>query len=184
MGETASLDPHGQAKWQRLSNAPCNNCTMLGGRSYITLDDGSSAGPEQGIFIHHIFSFDMSKPQRNPIAYCDVAEPKKDIGAMNKLISPTWPFAVFLTRGEDNGAYDEYYTTKDGQYESGYHMGEKDLLVVQTDLVNFNDKAVNAYLTFEVEYLDGKVGHDAVNSVVSVTGKNIHKSTGDIETNA
>jgi hypothetical protein len=136
----------------------------------MTLADGSPATPEQGIYIHHIFSFDMSKQQHNPIAYCDVPDPKKDIGAMNKLMSPAWPFAVFLTRGEDNGAYDEYYTSKDGKYNSGYHMGGKDQFVVQTDLVNYNEKNVDTYVTFEIEYLEGKVGKDAVNSVVSVTG--------------
>jgi hypothetical protein len=150
----------------------CGNedCTILSARLGLTYEDGSEASPETGVYIHHVLSFSPSRPAQNAIGLCDVDDPKKDIGFINKLVGGYLPFSPFTGRGEDGGPVSAIFTTEDGKYDSGFHLGAKDYIIVQSDLVNYRNYTQNVYLTWDYQYVPGIQGEAAIATLLSVTG--------------
>lgn len=67
MGTSFSMDPDGQAGFGMLSQGMCTKCTVLSGRFVPRYEDGTPAGPDNGLYIHHVLSYDVSKSVINPI---------------------------------------------------------------------------------------------------------------------
>ena len=134
----------------------------------MTYEDGSEASPETGVYIHHLLAFVPGKPSTNAIGLCDVEDPAKDTGIMSKL--NTLPLSPFTGRGEDGGAVFMMFTSEDGKYNSGFHLGKNDNIVVQSDLVNYKNETQKVYLTYEYEYVEGLQGAQAITTLLSVTG--------------
>jgi hypothetical protein len=173
MSELISLDPRGQGKFSILPKGSlCNlkDCTIISVRLSLSYEDGSEATPETGVYIHHLLSFNPSRPSINAIGLCDVKDPATDIGFFNKLLPINLPLAPFTGRGEDGGPVSAVFTSDDGKYGSGFHLGNDDYIVVQSDLVNYNNVTQNVYLTFDYEYVDGFQGVSAIGTLLSVTG--------------
>jgi hypothetical protein len=136
----------------------------------MTYEDGSEATPDTGVYVHHLLSFTPGHPSTNAIGLCDVPDPAKDIGSFNKAMSNTLPFSPFTGRGEDGGAVPYVFTSDDGKFESGFHMGKNDFVLVQSDLVNYKNETQTVYLTYDYEYVDGFQGASAITTLMSVTG--------------
>lgn len=102
---------------------------------------------------------------------CDVPEPQKDIGFLNKIISGSLPFSPFTGRGEDGGPVNMLFTSEDGKFNSGFHLGKEDRILVQSDLVNYKNESQSIYLTLDYEYVPGFQGTQAITTLLSVTGK-------------
>ena len=51
-----SLDPTGQAFMDIITDGLCTNCTILTGGTRTVFEDGSDAGPPQGVYIHRVIS--------------------------------------------------------------------------------------------------------------------------------
>jgi hypothetical protein len=118
------------------------------------------------VYVHHILSVDLSKQGSMPISICDYANP-----VVNETsVVPMMPAYGFIGQGEDNGDTAIFFTTYDGSYPSGFHIGSDDKFLLQTDLVNYNNESRTVYVTFDLEYVDGHVGADAVTNLLSVTG--------------
>jgi hypothetical protein len=174
MNEMMSLDPRGQGKISFLPKGGLcggEDCTILSARLGLSYEDGSEASPETGVYIHHLLSFSPSRPSTNAIGLCDVTNPKEDIGFVNKILSNKLPFSPFTGRGEDGGAVSMVFTSGDGKFDSGYHLGKDDFVLVQSDLVNYKNTTQNVYLTYEYEYVPGFQGINAITTLLSVTGK-------------
>jgi hypothetical protein len=62
------------------------------------------------------------------------------------------------------------YGTADGGIEGGYWLTPNDGISVWADLVNLDKTPKKIYLTYDLEYLPGKVGADAQGTLLSVTG--------------
>jgi hypothetical protein len=175
--ELMSLDPRGQGKISFLPKGGlCGNkdCTVLSVRIGLTYADGKEATPETGVYIHHLLSFTAARPSTNAIGLCDVEDPAKDLGFFNRIMPTTLPFAPFTGRGEDGGAVNMVYTSDDGRYNSGFHLGKDDTILVQSDLVNYKNETQDVYLTFDYEYVEGFQGISAITTLLSVTGKLLH----------
>lgn len=171
--ELMSLDPRGQGKLTYLPKGNLcggKDCTILTARLGLTYEDGREASPETGVYIHHLLSFNPSRPSTNAIGLCDVTDPDKDLGFINKILPSNLPIAPFTGRGEDGGPVSATFTSEDGKYDSGFHLGKNDYLVVQSDLVNYSNETQNVYLTYEYEYVDGFQGVSAISTLLSVTG--------------
>jgi hypothetical protein len=87
----------------------------------LTFEDGSRAGPEQGTYIHHILSADISKQGMMTVLPCDQESWEPD-----KIPNVKLPTAGFIGQGEDSGDQAILFTTIDGKYDSGFHVKGKD----------------------------------------------------------
>jgi hypothetical protein len=168
-----SLDPRGQSKiaFLRKGNL-CDNkdCTILMARISLTYKDGEPATPDTGVYVHHILSFVPTRPSINAIGICDVPDASKDIGKVNQAVARRIPLSPFTGRGEDGGPVSMLFTSTGGKYNSGFHLGRNDIVMVQTDLVNYANKSQDVYLTYDYEYVDGFQGRQAITTMLSVTG--------------
>ncbi|KAF2674468.1 hypothetical protein BT63DRAFT_474211 [Microthyrium microscopicum] len=158
-----SLDPNGQAFIELTSDGMCSNCTILAGKPGLLFEDGSPAGPAQGVYIHHILSHDISKKALKPVAKC--------VGSTNTTQTNLLDLlgAELFSQGDDNST-PFYFTSEDGAYPSGFFVGSNDSFALQADLVNYNADTRKVYVTFDIEYVDGHVGSDAVSTLLSVGG--------------
>lgn len=131
----------------------------------MTFEDGSEAGPANGVYIHHVISFDISKPANLPVSKCGAGQ-----AAPTRRISLG---SEFLAQGDDSGSTGSIlFTSKDGTYQSGFLVGANDKILQQVDLVNYNAESKKVLIKYEIEYVDGHVGSDAAAALMSVTGCN------------
>ncbi|KAF2430764.1 hypothetical protein EJ08DRAFT_696976 [Tothia fuscella] len=160
-----SLDPNGQAGFHIIKDGICKNCTVLSGLTGLEYEDGTPADPSNGIYKHHILSYDITKPGILPVSLCDSADPSKSA-------NPGLPFdmgAGFIGGSEDTGE-PLMFTSQDGKYLSGFLVGNDDKYLLATDLVNYNNATRNVFVTMDIEWVEGHVGQDAVPNLMSVTG--------------
>lgn len=171
LNELISLDPHGQGKFSVVpSSSLCGkkDCTILSARISLSYANGSEASPDQGVYIHHLLSFAPVKAVTNAVGLCDVQNPDKNI--LSKYMPVHIPFSPFTGRGEDGGPVSMVFTSEDGSFNSGYHLGKDNVLIVMSDLVNYKDYSQEVYLTYDYEYVDGFQGDSAMTTLLSVTG--------------
>jgi hypothetical protein len=160
-----SLDPNGQGFAELISEGLCTNCTVLAGKTMITFEDGSEAGPRQGVYVHHVVNRDITKPPNLPVSKCGPGQTPQD--GFQSLA------AEFLAQGDDQQNLDAIlFTSKDGKFNSGYFVGPDMVLLNLIDLVNYNAESKKVYVTFDIEYVNGHVGSDAAATLMSVTGCN------------
>jgi hypothetical protein len=149
-----AMDPKGQAGIAYINKGLCTKCSILSARFLLTYADGSEASPANGVYIHHFVSYDSSKSAKSAILGCDGGIP----GAR----------APFIDRGEDSGDTDTIFTTANGTFNSGYHMNSGSLMV-QYDMVNYQNVAKKIFINLEVEYVENQTGKDAAHALKSVT---------------
>jgi len=162
-----SMDEHGQGFFDIISSGICEkDCTVIAGKTGLAFEDGTEAGPAQGIQIHHILTSDLSKSQNQAVAYCATKNttPSQKFNGTRfaKVIG-----AGFIGQGEDNGEI--VFTSQDGSYPAGFQLGAKDRFILLGDYVNYNNVSKDVYVTMDLEYVDGWVGKDAVSALLSVT---------------
>jgi hypothetical protein len=161
----------------------CTDCTVLSSRMSLEFEDGTVAGPEKGVYIHHLYAFDVSKEGVVTSLPCDFETVNKTAAAAFDPMIPISPFAV---QGEDNGDTAILYTTSDGKFDSGFYIGPNDKFLLNSDLVNYNADAKKVYITMDIEYVPGKTGLDAYPNLLSVVGCKIGEpkisKTGPAET--
>jgi hypothetical protein len=111
------------------------------------------------VYLHHVLTVDRSKPPPNFVAYC-LSE--------DELVEIPNPMGMlFLGGGSDaNGAT---YTTPDQKIKSGYYI-KNNTFAMTADIVNYNTKNTTVYITYDLEYVPGKLGADAAATLISVTG--------------
>jgi len=163
-----SLDPHGQSYINTFpSSSLCKNCTILAGASSLEFEDGTPADPEHGVYIHHILSADITRWGTTTILPCDFADSEVQKARETfKMLAPS----AFLGRAEDNGRDTVLFTSRDGTFDSGFHLGESNTFLLQTDFVNYNKETKKVYVTFDIEYVDGITGVEASTNLLSVVG--------------
>jgi hypothetical protein len=144
----------------------CTNCTILAGQPGLEFEDGTPADPAHGVYIHHILSVDISRVGRMPVLPCDA----ETYDLSRNPINPVVPVAGFVGQGEDNGDSAIMFTSRDGSFNSGFHVDPKTQILVQSDFLNYNNHSVPVYITLDLEYVDGQHGLDAISALVSVKG--------------
>jgi hypothetical protein len=132
----------------------------------LELEDGSQADPAHGVFIHHISVADISRSGPWTVLPCDY--PRWNF--TEQPISATIPFVTFTGFGEDQRNAPILYTSRDGTFNSGFHLLSKSVLLLQMELVNYSDDAKGLYTTIEYEYVDGIHGQAVVPNLIPVTG--------------
>jgi len=158
-GAGSAKDSGQQNFFARVTDGFCRNCTVLKGRVLLEDASGKSLGPKEGVYIHHILSFDTTKKQKTFLSGC--AGMTSALTAMG---------SKFVGSGEDNNGQDVWYTTRDGSHQGGFHVGPTDSFSLQIDLVSYQKAASQVYVAMDLEYLPGIVGPDTRESLLSVTG--------------
>src|ERR1700712_1508445 len=145
------MDPNGQAGMWSISDGLPAAATVLAARWSLRNQDGTEASPKNGVYIHHLVSFDGSNSGQNPIGSCS------DSGANGEKKQSR---AYFIDRGEDSGDTDTIFTSADGKLNAGFHF-KNPRLSVQYDIVNYDKVEKKLNVVLELEYMDGVVGSNA-----------------------
>ncbi|QDS76950.1 hypothetical protein FKW77_005158 [Venturia effusa] len=162
----------GQGFWPKLSAGQlCNTggqaCTVLAGKVGVMFADpadaGKKAGPENGIYIHHILTSDSTKKEKPWISNCG----SKTMPALN--IAGLLGGTAFVGTGEDSSADGALYTTEDGTRDQGFHIGERDAFSIWAQLVNYNKEDKKVYVTYDLEWVPGKLGDDVKTATLTAT---------------
>src|SRR6201992_2676891 len=114
-----------------------------------------------------VLSKDMTKHIPNFISTCETSD--INIPPENTELSNKWG-NEFLTIGTDRQNARLTWTTKDGKFPSGYHIGKNDEMVFNVEVVNYNKEKRDFYLTIEFEYLPGIVGGNTQTQLVAIVG--------------
>jgi hypothetical protein len=76
--------------------------------------------------------------------------------------------SIFLSGGVEH--FTVWYTTPDGKYDSGYYV-DKGPYAMTAEIINYKSTPQNVYITFDYEWIKGRVGQDAFSTLLTVTGK-------------
>jgi hypothetical protein len=74
---------------------------------------------------------------------------------------------LFLGGGHDGS--NVRYSAPDLKVKSGYYINNNSFAMT-ADIVNYNNEKKEIYVTYDIEYLPGRIGTDAVSTLLSVTG--------------
>jgi hypothetical protein len=165
------MDPQGHLISMMPTDGICKDCTILVGKADITLEDGTRADIKDGLYLHHILAFDTTKRAPDFVSLCPKPKSGKSsiFGGLGGLLPAMKLPPLFL-----GGAVNEYtvwYTTPDGKEDSGYYIAKNGGKIwIQSEVVTYKKTAEQVYMTLDLEYLPGKVGRDALFTLLLVTG--------------
>jgi hypothetical protein len=162
-----SLDPNGQSMRLTVPKGTfCGggDCTIISGMVGLQFEDGTPADVSKGVYIHHILASNTNKRVEPFVSSCDTS------GDVQTIRRPAPVAAGFVGGSDDNINDPTVYGTRDGSIEGGYWLGKGESLAVTADLVNLEKKEKTVYVTYDLEYVPGHVGADALGSLISVTG--------------
>ena len=118
------------------------------------------------IYMHHVLTVDRSKPPPTFVDFCPERPMDKDTDY--EIISLLNPLGMLFLGGGNDGN-NVRYSTPDPRVKSGYYI-KNNTFAMTADLVNYTYEKKIIYVTFDVEYLPGKIGNDASSTLISVTG--------------
>jgi hypothetical protein len=152
------MDPIGTQIARQVSGF-CTNCTVLYTKAELRFENGTRATVEHGVYEHHVVMVDLAK-RTMPFYLCDG----------QKGFLGQFPADGFVVSGNDEAQ--NWFTTPDGSFNSGYTVGKNMMLAMQAELVNYKTESQNVYVTVDYEYLTEKPESVADSSVslFSVTG--------------
>jgi hypothetical protein len=120
------------------------------------------------IYLHHILTVDRSKLPPTFVDVCPIFASYGENGTRNVEIPALNPFGMLFLGGGHDGS-NVRYSAPDAKIKSGYHI-KNNTFAMNVDVVNYSTDRQDVYVTFEIEYLPGRVGADAVSTLLSVTG--------------
>ncbi|KAF2675195.1 hypothetical protein BT63DRAFT_31242 [Microthyrium microscopicum] len=156
----------GQTYMLNIAKGFCNSagpCTVLGGQVGVMFTDGVKADPAKGVYIHHVLTADLTKQTTKFISVCN--NPTKPASSISSFGVGTG----FVGTGEDSGDGPYMYTSMNGTSNNGYHIEKGDKFLANVQLVNYNKEDKQVYITYDLEYMPGKVGGDTKGILISAT---------------
>jgi hypothetical protein len=145
-GNFFSLDPQGTS-WVGLAADFPTDITLLNGKLNITLADGSEISNSRGVYNHHAFFIDGSKGMESSIACKSPTGRVSPIPAFNSVVGNSAESMGDSARGNVNPNI---------RPTSGIYIGKGHKVIIQGDLVNYNNKTEEAYMTTDLHYIEGK----------------------------
>jgi hypothetical protein len=180
---TLAMDPDGFPFAKTLDGGLCTDCTMLAGKADVVFENGTRADIANGVYLHHVISSLAGKPTSQWVSSCpggaatDLSKllPK----GLEKLLPPGTDLSkldIAKLRGGAGfvgGAVDEftdYYTTQDGKFDSGYYIPPGVKATMSGEIINYLKEPQQVYIQFDIEYVPGHVGTEAIKAALSVEG--------------
>ncbi|PGH08669.1 hypothetical protein AJ79_05951 [Helicocarpus griseus UAMH5409] len=169
-GTIPSMDPNGEGYLSKWKEGICHDCTVLGGVIGLQMENGTNA-LDNGVYIHHILSFDRTKKTDSFVSRCPT-EDGKPSGGLGGIIDKIGGLmgTMFVGVGEDNGNDFKIYSNDASGIKSGFHIGPDDEFFANIDLVNYNPQPLDVFVTMDIEFVDGKEGFDAYGTLLDVGG--------------
>jgi hypothetical protein len=135
-----SLDPQGTG-WSYLAGDFPTNITILSAKLMITTDSGEEISNKVGIYDHHAFFIDISKPLSSNLQCGD----KMTLPAINSICGSAADSASAVLK------FNVKERPKTGNYIAPGHK-----VMLTGDLVNYNNETKNVYMTADLQYVEGK----------------------------
>lgn len=135
-----------------------SGCMVLSGKIHLNYTDHTKADVSNGVYIHHVITSDQSKRQSS-FTKCLTGGAASGIEDMLGV--------GFVGAGDDNSNAPFMYTTKDGQFQSGFYLAPTDTLSARVALVNYNKVAKQVLLAYDLEFVPGNDGIDVKTSLMS-----------------
>jgi hypothetical protein len=135
------MDPGGTA-WNYLGDDLPRDVTILMANASVVYEDGTIIDVNTGLYNHHLLVIDLSKSAPT-IATCP----------NGKGVQPPG-MSMFAGSSEDKGG--AFFTTADGQFNSGYYVGKNDKIIMNGDIVNYTNETKTVYSLIDVQYVEGK----------------------------
>jgi hypothetical protein len=142
-GNFFSLDPQGSS-WINLAADFPTDVTILIGNMTIHFADGTPISNANGVYDHHAFVIDSSRT------------PEAHIGCVSGKI-PIMPINSIMGNSADvMGAVAQSGLNLTVRPITGNYVGKGHAVALQGDLVNYNNKTEEVYLTADITYVDGR----------------------------
>jgi hypothetical protein len=142
-GNYISQDPQGTAWMSQPSDFP-TDITILFVHLITHFADGTPVSNDNGVYNHHVFVVDKSK---TPVAHIGCAGIPIPIMPINSIMGNSAEATSELASGGLN------LTTRP---DTGNYVGKGHKMMIQLDLVNYNNKTENVYVTMDMSYIEGK----------------------------
>ncbi|KAF2429085.1 hypothetical protein EJ08DRAFT_680230 [Tothia fuscella] len=165
------MDPNGFSQMRVLKDGVmCSNCTVLAGKMDIVFENGTRADISGGVYLHHVITIDLTKQRKAWLTGCSGAlgsSPAAKPNVPGGAGAPGGGLNTFIGGAVD--AFVQYYTTPDGKFNSGYFI-DNNKFMMQVEMINYRPDEQTVYISTDLEYIDGHVGGDATQGVLSATG--------------
>jgi hypothetical protein len=139
-GNSFSLDPQGTA-WNYLASDFPRDITVLEARMKIHFEDGTPISNSAGVYNHHAFFYDITKPMKSNLE-CE-GMPNAMLPAINSISGSA----------ADSGAERPMTTTR---LVTGNYVSDKARVLIMGDLVNYNNDTRDVYMVNDMQYVEGK----------------------------
>jgi len=158
-----NMDPNGFLIKGILQEGICKMCTIIRAKAQVTNNVGKEVSIGSGVYLHHIVVAPTVTKEVAPLfGGCS----QKSSGTP-KPESENPRGKLFLAQGVEN--FTTWYTTGDGQFNSGYHAGNNGYALI-AEVINYKTSEQNVYVTVDYDYIPGFVGSDANMLIVGVEG--------------
>jgi hypothetical protein len=179
-----AMDPDGFAFGKQLDGGFCTNCTVLAAKADVVFENGTRADIANGVYLHHVISSLAGKKQPQWVSFCPAGSsasspPGRDLGKLipggldvnNLDLSKLRGGAGFVGGAVDE--FTDYYTTRDGKFDSGYYIPPGVRASMSGEIINYLKEPQQVYVQFDLEFVPGHVGQEAIKSSISVEGMSI-----------
>lgn len=156
------MDPNGFLISKMITEGVCTDCTVLAGKIDITYEDGSPAGIDNGVYLHHVLIMDPWKEPGDFAPWCP-----GNLSTMTKQQLNHPVKSIFLSGGVEH--FTVWYTTPDAKFDSGYYVHQGPFAMTG-EIVNYKNTPQKIFVTLDYEWVPGKVGADALSTLLTVTG--------------
>lgn len=156
----------GQTFMLNINKGFCNDegpCTVLAGKVGVMFEDGSEANPAKGIYIHHVLTSDRTKKTSAFISSCN--SPTRPGTSISSMMGGTG----FVGTGEDAGDRPYLYVTPNGKSNTGFWVDKGDQFSANVQLVNYNQQTKRVFVTYDLEWVPGKVGQNTKTILTSIS---------------
>jgi hypothetical protein len=140
VGNSFSLDPKGTA-WNYMASDFPKDITVLEARMKIQFADGTPISNAEGVYNHHAFFYDISKPMKSNLE-CE-GMPNAMLPAINSISGSA----------ADSGMPRPDMVTRP---VTGNYVSDKARVLIMGDLVNYNNETREVYMVSDMQYVQGK----------------------------
>jgi hypothetical protein len=170
-GFEGNMDPDGHRIGGPVKDGICQDCTVLKARAEITDATGKAMSIGSGLYLHHIVvAAAQSKNVSRVFGQCANSAPQASQAstAGGPPRGGLGQGRIVFAQGVEN--FTTLYTTKDGQFNSGYHTGKGPYTLV-AEVISYKDTDLPVYISVDYEYVPGIVGQDANMAILNVNGR-------------
>ncbi|KAF2669195.1 hypothetical protein BT63DRAFT_424927 [Microthyrium microscopicum] len=148
---------------------PCTDCTVLKAVANLAYKNGTQADVGTGVYTHHIIISQVGRPQLIPPIFpvsCNSSlsgakpstAPKQAGGSMaghGHRKRQDFTSSVFVGGGGSAGS-GSAFAAPNSDIKTGAYIGKYDAFQFSSEIVNYNPKEKEIYLSLDYEFLPGK----------------------------